>query len=113
MKGGDVDLGSGQRVPERADEARLVVVAHEQHMTAELGIERYAVNLDQAGLVAGKEGAGDGVLAILGAHRNTYQRVIIPRLRPERLGDAYVALTADQRGVDHVYRRELRRQHPG
>src|SRR5690349_14244378 len=36
MEGGDVDLGGAERIAEGADETGLVVVAHEQHVAAEL-----------------------------------------------------------------------------
>ena len=37
----------------------LVEVAHEQHMGAELGLERHALDRDEARLVAGEQRAGD------------------------------------------------------
>ena len=48
-----------QRLTERADKAGLVVIAHEQHVPAEFGFERDALDIDEARLVAGEDGAGD------------------------------------------------------
>src|SRR5581483_11180467 len=59
MEGSDIDLGGGEGLAERADEPGLVVVAHIQHVPAELGFERNAGDRDQARLVAGEQGALD------------------------------------------------------
>src|SRR5262247_546875 len=37
---GNIHFGSAKRVAKRANEARLVVIPHEQHVAAELGFER-------------------------------------------------------------------------
>src|SRR4051794_20632735 len=39
VEGRDIDLGRPERVAEGADKPRLVVIAHKQYVTAELGFE--------------------------------------------------------------------------
>src|SRR6185437_3810749 len=58
MEGGDVDPGFAHGAAEIADEARLVLVAHEQHVLAELGIHGNALDIDDARPVA-EERPGD------------------------------------------------------
>src|SRR2546430_9456302 len=45
MKGCNIDPGRAERVAETAYEAWLVLVANEQHVTAELGLERNALDV--------------------------------------------------------------------
>src|SRR5207244_6690065 len=58
VESGDVDLGRAERVPQRADEARFVVIAYEQHIAPKLGFESDALDRDAARLVAGGQGPG-------------------------------------------------------
>src|SRR5205085_3460778 len=51
MKGRNIDRGGPQRVAERADEPRLVIITNKQHVMAELGLERDALDFDEARLV--------------------------------------------------------------
>ena len=45
---------------EAADEARLVLVGDVEHRGAELGVHADALDLDDARLAVGEDGAGDG-----------------------------------------------------
>src|ERR1700758_3178407 len=58
-EGCDIALGSTECVAQRADKARLVVIAHEQHRAAELSLERYALHRHDARLIAGEQGSSD------------------------------------------------------
>src|SRR6267143_5260480 len=59
VEGRDVDFGSAERVPQRTDKARFVVIAHEQHVAAELCFERDALDRHDARLVAREQRAGE------------------------------------------------------
>src|SRR6516162_8938465 len=99
MEGRDVDRRGTQRLAERADKARLVKIAHEQHVAAELGFERDALDRDETRLVAAEEGAGDLAATALGLDDDPDQGLVIDRLGAPRLADANVALAADDRRV--------------
>ncbi len=112
MEGGDVDFGSAERVPQRPDKSRLVVVAHEQHVAAELCFERDALDRHDARLVAGEQCAGDLTPAPFRRDNDPDQGLVIDRFGAPCLADADVALAADHRRIDHVDCGELRRQQP-
>ena len=102
-----------QRIAECADEAGFVVIAHKQHVAAELGFERDALDRDDARLVAGEQSAGYLPGSPFGRDDDPDQGLIIDRLGTPRLADADVALAADLRCIDHIDRGELRRQQSG
>src|SRR5580658_10654324 len=59
MEGRDIDSGVAQGPAEIADEAGLVLVAHEQDIGSEFGLHRDSFDFDDARLVAAEQGAGD------------------------------------------------------
>src|SRR5206468_1756458 len=62
MEGRDIDAVLAQGAAEITDEARLVLVADEQHRGAELGLHGDTLDLDETRLVAAEERAGDDVV---------------------------------------------------
>src|SRR5487761_730231 len=69
MEGRDVDPGLAQRAAQIADEARLVLVPHEQHVRPELRLHRDVLDADDARPVAAEERAGDAARALVGPDR--------------------------------------------
>ncbi len=97
MERGDVDAGLAQGAAEIADEARLVAVAHEQHVRPQLGLERYALDVDDARPVAAEQRASDAARAVLALDRDADQRLEI-----RRLGAAGFADTAMSRSLRQI-----------
>src|SRR5260370_31975384 len=113
VKGRDVDLGGAERVSQRTDKARLVVIAHEQHIAPELCFERDALDRHDARLVAGEQCSGDLARATftkgsIGRNDHPDQGLIIDRFGAPRFADTDVALPADHRRIDHIECGELR-----
>src|SRR6516164_9017351 len=84
VEGGNVDLGCAESVSQRADKAWLVVIAHEQHVAAELGFERNTLDRHEARLVATKQSAGDLPPASLGRDDDPDEGLIINGLGTPR-----------------------------
>ena len=104
----DIDPGIAQRAAEIADEARLVLVAHEQDVGAELGLHVDALDLDHARLVAAEERAGDrgGMASALDPDAD--QRLVIGLAIELGLGHA-----AEHRRIHHIDRLGQRPEHAG
>src|SRR5215471_9297686 len=94
MEGRDVDVGGAERVAQCPDEPGLVVVAHEQHVAAQLRFERDALERDDARLVAGEQRAGDLAPPPFGCNDDPDQGLVIGRLDTRRLAHADLALAA-------------------
>src|SRR5437879_2478335 len=105
----DVDLRRAERLAERTDKAGLVIVANKQHVTAEFGLERNALDLDEARLAAGEDGASDGARAPFGGDGDPNEVQVIAGAGALRLADPDAAFGAEQLGIDRVYRGEQRR----
>src|SRR5438045_8550911 len=99
MEGGDVHFGLTQRMPERADKAGFVVISHKQHVAAELGFERDALDRDDTGLIAGEQSARYLPGSPLGRDNDPDQRLIINGLGTPRLAHSDVSLRARLRRI--------------
>src|SRR4051794_35877251 len=59
VKRRDIDLALAQHPTERANKARLVVIAHKQYVPSEFAFERNTLDIHEARLASGEDGAGD------------------------------------------------------
>src|SRR3954469_15945226 len=77
MERRDIDAVLAQGAAEIADEARLVLIADEQHRGAELGLHGDALDLHEARLVAAEQRAGDDMLLPVADDDEPDQRLIV------------------------------------
>ncbi len=108
---GDVDAEVAEQRAEPADMARLVLVGDVEHRLGQLGIHVDGLDLDDARLAVGEDGAGNAPLLPLGHHRQADIALIGALLVAGDDLDIDAAILGDLRGRDHVGFGHLRLQH--
>ena len=105
---------SPSSVPKRADEARLVLVAHVEHVRRELGLDLDVPDLDDARLAVLEHRAAGMARHVLGLDGDAHEALVVARrVLALHLLDHDAALLRDHRRRDHVDVLEERPQHAG
>ena len=105
--------GVAQHPAERADQARLVLVADIEHVRAEPRLDRDAADRDQPRLGVLEQRAGHRARPALGHHLDGEQRLVVVDRLAGHHPDVDVALLGQRRGVDHVDAGQQRPQQAG
>src|SRR5262249_40033943 len=95
----DVDVVVAQEGADAADDARTVVVAHDEYVALRRGLQAGRIGRDDALFRAPEERAGDPALVLFVADDDLDQTGEVLRGAGFRFGDAKAALLGDHRGV--------------